>query len=206
MPDGCWRVRLLWEQEGWVPVGGVMGEGGGGGQAVSAIGSDGKGWSRGGAQTPNPRLCDSGKSSCLLSGPALCSSFLPWSSPSPLLTSFSSPWPLFQAPMSPTPFVPWGTPRAGCEPCWPHPQIPGRGRPQKSRSWESLGAGPGWESRGQVPHGVSVLPLFVETRRGRTLLEHLKLRVPLRGTSRCLGFRALALVLICVLGLYLFLS
>ena len=47
MPDGCWRVRLLWEQKGWVPVGGVMGEGGGGGQAVSAIGSDGKGWSRG---------------------------------------------------------------------------------------------------------------------------------------------------------------
>ena len=43
MLDGCWKLRLLWEQEGWVPVGGVMGEGGGGGQAVSAIGSDGKG-------------------------------------------------------------------------------------------------------------------------------------------------------------------
>lgn len=137
MPDGCWRVRLLWEQEGWVPVGGVMGEGGGGGQAVSAIGSDGKGWSRGGAQTPNPRLCDSGISGCLLSGPALCSSFLPWSSPPPLFTSFSSPWPLFQAPMSPTPSVSWGTSRAGCEPCWPHPQLPGRGRPPKSRSRES---------------------------------------------------------------------
>ena len=162
MLDGCWKLRLLWEQEGWVPVGGVMGEGGGG-QAVSAIGSDGKGCSRGGAQTPNPWLCDSRTSGCLLSGPALCSSFLPWSSTPPLLTSFSSPWPLFQAPMSPTPSVPWGISRAGCEPCWPHSELPGRGRPPKSRSRESLGAGPGWEPRGQVPHGVRVLPPFVET-------------------------------------------
>ena len=116
MLDGCWKLRLLWEQEGWVPVGGVMGEGGGGGQAVSAIGSDGKGWSRGGAQTPNPRLCDSRTSGCLLSGPALYSSFLPWSSPPPLLTSFSSPWPLFQAPMSPTPSVPGASPGRAVNP------------------------------------------------------------------------------------------
>lgn len=94
--DGCWRVRPLWEQEWWVPAGVVTGVRGRRGQAISATGSDGKGWSGDGGQTPNPGLRDSGTSGLLLPGPAGLCHHLGWVLallspflPAPLLTSSS---------------------------------------------------------------------------------------------------------------------